>query len=181
MNKPASLRAALIAANPHLKTRPEALHTFIESGNIAATLGAGNGWRYHYTLSLLVTDYAGHPDSIFAPLIAWLRTHQPDLLLNQDDRQQIGFEVEVLDDQTYDIAIKLPLTESVVLSEADGRITATHRPEPTVPGINEDDDTVWSYFLNGEPVTWPPQDPDTFGTVSAPDTSSTTSSTGSHD
>lgn len=154
MNKPASLREALIASNPHLRQRPDSLFTFIESGTVAATMGSGNGWRYHYTLSLLLTDYAGHPDSVFAPLIAWVRDNQPDLLLNQDGKQQIGFEVDVLSDATYDIAIKLPLSESVVLTQgADGRITATHRAEPpALDAISADAPTVWQVIAGGEDV-----------------------------
>ncbi len=154
MNKIASLREALLASNPHLRQRPDSLFTFIESGTIAATMGRGNGWRYHYSLSLLLTDYAGHPDSVFAPLIAWVRDNQPDILLDQSGKQQIGFEVEVLSDATYDIAIKLPLSESVVLTQGtDGKITATHKAEPpALDAVSADAPTVWQVIAGGEDV-----------------------------
>jgi hypothetical protein len=150
MIKPASLREALIACNPALANAPETLYTFIEKGTVASSVGKTNGWRYHYTLNLLLTDFAGHPDSLFAPLIAWVRAHQPDLLLNQDDRKQIEFEVEVLDNETYDISIKLPLSESVVLSDVNGQLTATHMPEPKLDDYPEG--ITWELMVGG--VAW---------------------------
>lgn len=154
MIKPASLRAALIACNTALKTAPESFHTFIEQGTVRASMGRGNGWRYHYTLHILLTDFAGHPDSLFAPLIAWVRENQPDLLLGQDDKKEIGFEVDVLNDTTYDIAIKLPLSESVVLTEVDGQITATHTPEPKLDAY---EGWTWELFVKGVQIDWPPK------------------------
>lgn len=155
MIKPSSLREALIACNPSLETTPEALHTYISNGTAASTMGSGGGWRYHYTCEILLTDFAGHPDSIFAPLIAWVREYQPDLLLNQDDKKQISFEVEVLSDTTYDIAIKLPLSESVVLTTVDGQLIATHTPEPKFHDYPEG--ITWDLYVKGVSIPWPPE------------------------
>ncbi len=154
MIKQASLRAALIETNPALATEPEKLAVYIEGGRVAATLGRSNAWRYHYTLNITLIDWAGHPDSLFAPLLAWVRIHQPDLLLNPDTQNSIEFEVEILADQTYDIAIKLPLSESVVLSEIDGRLHATHTPEPKLHDYPEGID--WRLFVKGIAIDWPP-------------------------
>lgn len=154
MIKPSSLREALIATNPALKDAPDSLHTFIEGGTVASTMGNTGAWRYHYTLQILLTDFAGHPDSIFAPLIGWVREFQPDLLLNQDDKKQIQFEVELLSESTYDIAIKLPLSESVVLSTVDGKLVATHTPEPKFHDYPEG--ITWDLYVKGVHIDWPP-------------------------
>lgn len=162
MIKPASLREALIRANPHISTSPDNFALFIDEGEVHASLSHAQGWRYQYTLNIVLVDYAGHPDSIFAPLLAWVATHQSDLLQNPD-RPKISFEVEILNDQTYDIAIKLKLTESVVISTADGKaggaLIAQHMPEYVIEGM-EAPGAAWELYLHGVETEWPITDPD---------------------
>jgi len=89
-------------------------------------------------------------------------THQPDLLQNPD-RHKISFEVEILNDQTYDIAIKLKLTESVVITTQDGKPggppIAQHKPEPVIEGM-EAPGAGWALYLHGVETDWPITDPD---------------------
>jgi hypothetical protein len=119
MLKPASLRAALTAASPYLAQNPEALSVRIERGEIHSTMHGGLSFEYQYDLIALVTDYADHADMLFLPIIAWLRTAQPDILLNPDRRSDFAFEVDVLDAKKCDIEIRLSkLTERVTVSLA---------------------------------------------------------------
>lgn len=160
MIKPGSLREALITANPHMQTDPDHLAIFIDSGEIRAKLGTVTGWRYHYMLHIVICDYAGHPDSLVAPLLAWVARHQPDLL-QDPEKNKISFEVEILSDRTYDMLIKLPLSESVILSKKDGLTVATHKPEPVVPGM-EEYIGGWDLFVNGVATEWPIKNTDEF-------------------
>lgn len=134
MLKPASLRAHLTAALPDLQRDPENLAVFIHAGNVKSTLTASLSWEYGYTLRLLFLDYAGHVDAIIAPLLIWLRTHQPELLDNPTLREKaIRFDVEYLNSQALDLAIDLDLTERVICRPRDGvpgGLNLIHAMEP---------------------------------------------------
>lgn len=128
MIKPASLRAALVAAIPSLKVNPDALTVFIDRGSIAATGGRSLSFEYRYLCNALLLDFAGEADDVFIALVAWVRENQPDLVTNLDERANgITYEIDILSNSTVDISIKLTLTESVVVSvDADGKRTVTH-------------------------------------------------------
>jgi len=135
MIKPASIRAALAAACPHLAQNPETLHVFVEEGNVRSTMAGGFSCEYSYTLTLLITDYADSPDLLMIPLMAWLRRNQPDLLENFDrQRDHFSFQVDYLDHEKCDVEIKLrEITERVVVrlhGLVDG--TPTH-PDASIP------------------------------------------------
>lgn len=119
MIKPRSLRAALAAASRYLADNPEALHVRIERGEIHSTAAGGLSFEYAYDLVVLVTDYAGHPDTLFLPIVAWLHDAQPDLLENPARRTDFSFETDVLDGEKYDVEIRLAkMTERVTVSLA---------------------------------------------------------------
>lgn len=128
MIKPASLRAALVAAIPTLATDPDRLTVFIDAGHIAVTGTQTPSFEYRYTAHALVLDFAGEADHVFIAIVEWARTNQPDLVTNVDQRESgITFEADVLSNQTVDLSIKLQLTESVVVStDASGKRTISH-------------------------------------------------------
>jgi len=129
--KPASLRAHLTAALPELRRDPERCEVFIDRGSIVATAAPGISFEYRYTLNLLLTDFAGHPDSVMVPLIEWIARHQPEMLANPSLREQIAFEADILANDLVDLDIKLPLTERVgVHPRAGGGYDIEHYPEP---------------------------------------------------
>lgn len=131
MYKPASLRAFLTAANPELARDPDRLVVFIDEGNLRSTYAPGLSFEYAYTLNLVFTDYAGHPDAIMAPLLDWLRVHQPELLANFDTQHKIEFEADILANDAVDLSIKIPLTERVGTHERPGGgYDLVHYPEP---------------------------------------------------
>lgn len=162
MNKPDSLRHHLEASNPRLKRSPETLHVFIERGRIVASgmpgedeLAAGQfglGFRYSYELVLLVLEYGGHPDEIFAPILQWMARHQPQAFQNPETQKRaIVYEAEKLANDQIDIEIRLQLDEFVqVERRADGGLDLRHRLEddftPTVA------DTMRVLTINGQDV-----------------------------
>ncbi|MBS7724586.1 phage tail protein [Pseudomonas lalucatii] len=132
MNKPDSLRAHLLASVPELKHNPDRLLVFIDQGRIRSTATPGLSFEYGYSLNLILTDYAGHPDAVAVPLLAWLLVHQPELLLNQEKgKDAIAFEADVLANDKVDLSITLPLSERVIVKrQEDGSLSVTHAAEP---------------------------------------------------
>lgn len=132
MKKPASLRAALVAALPQLATDPDKLLVFIDAGSLHASYAPGLSYEYAYTLNLVITDYAGDPDAVMVPLLMWVRINQAELMDNADQRQSgISFEADILDNASCDLSIKLALTERVIVKDTGGGVLSiTHADEP---------------------------------------------------
>lgn len=134
MNKPESLRAHLLAAVPELKNNPDRLLVFIDNGSMRSTAAPGLSFEYSYTLNLILTDFAGHPDAIAIPLFAWVLVNQRELMENiQRGMDAIKFEADILDNSKVDLSITLPLTERVIVKpQADGTLQVSHPAEPVV-------------------------------------------------
>lgn len=150
MNKSESLRTHLLAAVPELRHSPDRLLVFIDKGKLRCTAAASLSWEYSYELQVILTDFAGHPDSVMLPLLAWVRTNQSELLANLDKSAQgIGFEADIIDRSKVDMAITLPLTERVVVKrQADGTYQVSHAPEPQYTEYQEP--ATWQVFAGGE-------------------------------
>lgn len=134
MNKPESLRAHLVAAVPELKRNPDRLLTFVDNGSMRSTAAPGLSFEYSYTLNIILTDFAGHPDAIAIPLFAWVLVNQRELMENQEKgRDAIKFEADILDNSKVDLSITLPLTERVIVKrQVDGTLQVSHPDEPVV-------------------------------------------------
>lgn len=132
MKKPGSLRQALVAALPYLERNPESLLVFIDKGSVIATYVPGLSFEYSYTLNVILTDYAGDPDTVMVPLLMWVRENQPELLDNVDLRSDgITFEADIINHDACDLSLTLKLTERVVIAESgDGRLDIVHVEEP---------------------------------------------------
>lgn len=151
MNKPRAVRDLLTSSVPHLKKNPDALHIFVENGTIVATGAESLSFEYQFDLIVLVTDYADHADTLIVPLLAYVREHQPELLMNPDKRDSgFKFRAEALNHETADIEITLTLTERVVVTITDGVANITHPPEPVEPDLSGP--TGWSMAINGVPL-----------------------------
>lgn len=133
MRKPDSLRTHLLAALPELQRDADRLLLFVDSGSVAGTFAPGGSFRYDYTLNLIGTDMAGDPDPVIYHLMQWVRREQPELLGNPARRQDIRFEVDVLANDKYDLSIKLPINEVVIVATDDGAPTFTNPPEDPPP------------------------------------------------
>ncbi|WP_085653279.1 phage tail protein [Pseudomonas sp. R26(2017)] len=132
MNKPESLRVHLLDRVPELRHNPDRLLIFIDNGKVRCTAAASLSFEYSYDLQVILTDFAGHPDSVMVPLLAWLRVNQSELLENLDKSAEgIKFEADLLDKSKVDMSLSLPLTERVVVRTDDaGNVTISHPGEP---------------------------------------------------
>jgi len=137
MLKPASLRAALVAALPDFARDPDRLVIFAEKGRIAARpsahgVPANLNFEYRYDLRVILLDFAGHTDQVILPVLRWLSINQPDLLQARvTANEAITFEAEFLSQSAADIELTLRLTEAVRIEEhANGGIDFHHLDEP---------------------------------------------------
>ena len=131
MYKPESRRALMTAVNPELARDPDRLVVFIDEGSMVSTFAEGLSFEYRYTLNLVFTDYAGHPDAIMVPLLTWIKVHQSELLANPSNRERIAFEADLLSNDAVDLSIKIPLTERVgVHPRPGGGHNVEHYTEP---------------------------------------------------
>ena len=147
MKKPQLLRDHLANACPDLATNPEKLTIFIERGNIVHTGTPALSFYYHYTLNIVVTDWADSTDVLMLPVVAWLKRHQPDLFDNPERRAKgFRFEAEIIDHQTVDVAIELDLTETVAVQGGTvggvNRLTTRHIGEPLLAGFEPSESVV---------------------------------------
>lgn len=153
MKKPADLRAHLADSVPCLAKDPDNLHVFVEDGNIVSRIGAGLSFEYRYTITLIVTDFTDHADTLIIPLLVWIAVNQPDLLQNPDKQTQaIRMKAEIIDRDIVDLEIKIDLTERVIVAaNPDGSYTATHPEEPPLPDLGGP--VGWQQlFVNGIPI-----------------------------
>ncbi|APC15101.1 phage tail protein [Pseudomonas frederiksbergensis] len=132
MNKPESLRAHLLKTVQDLRHNPDRLLIFIDNGKVRCTAAASLSFEYSFDLQVILTDFAGHPDSIMLPLLGWLSVHQSELLENlYKSAEGIQFEADILDNSKVDLSLTLPLTERVVVGKDDaGNTTIRHPGEP---------------------------------------------------
>ncbi|WP_182343362.1 phage tail protein [Comamonas koreensis] len=135
-----SLRTLIEAAVPDLKANPENLEVVATSGRAVGTMAKSLSFEYAYTIEVAVLDFTGHTDALFVPLMAWLRVHQPELLLNPTSQASgLQFRVELLNTAAADIGIRVPVTERVIVTADPShptRLICDHPAEPQVVGTN---------------------------------------------
>lgn len=151
MYKPNSLREHLSAALPELQRDPHRLIVLIAGGKIKSTASGSLSWRYDYTLRVLITDWAGHADAVFAPLLVWLQEHQWELLSN-NDKNGIRFDAEYLSPSTLDLLIELDLSEIVLVRERaspPGALELHHKQDAPGP-LDMPTREHWSFWLKDE-------------------------------
>lgn len=131
MNKPNSLREHLLNRVEGLKKNPDWLLIFIDAGSVRCTAATGLSFEYTYTLQVILTDFAGHPDSVFIPVLEWLRRHQPELLSNLErGKDAIAFEADILDGGKVDMSVSVALTERVIVQRLNnGQLDVCHPDE----------------------------------------------------
>jgi hypothetical protein len=144
MNKPESLRTHLLATVAELKHNADRLLIFIDNGKIRCTAASSLSFEYSFDLQVILTDFAGHPDSIMLPLLGWLSVHQAELLENLNKTADgIQFEADILDNSKVDLSLTLPLTERVIVGkDADGNTTLRHAGEPQRVAVFLDPDWI---------------------------------------
>lgn len=151
MKKAQDLRAHLAENVPALAKDPHGLHVFIEKGRVACRYGDTLSFEYRYEIQILVTDFADHADTITIPVLAWVATNQPDILLNTERQENVlRFEAEIIDHEKADISYTIEVSERVVVNFDGVTYTATHHGEPPLDELTGP--APWSIFLKGAPI-----------------------------
>lgn len=131
MKKPASLRAAIIAALPDLRAKPDDLRIYMRKGRIISRDGPALGFQYRYTVVIELIDFAGDPDSLFVAVLLWARRNQPDLIQAHGEKAGFRFDADPLSPTAVDIVIEIELDESVATRPRDeGGLELVHIDEP---------------------------------------------------
>ena len=154
MEKPKQIREVLTRCVPYLATNPDKLHLYIPTGGVESSGASSLSYEWQYPLTIGIEDFAGHPDQVMVPLLAWLRQHQPELMTNNERRKEgITFEAEYLANDLMDLIITVKLTERVRVWQNEQGIGWEHLPEPPEDPY---DGITWELFINGEYQPWPP-------------------------
>lgn len=129
MNKPKSLRDAIMAALPELRNEPGRLKLWVENGAVRARSTATYGFALQYPLSVLIEEAKTDIAIIALAITRWLRVNQPDLLAPNGDSFQ--FETDILDLKTADILFTINLTENIAVTpNQDGSWAVKYLAEP---------------------------------------------------
>lgn len=153
MRKIADLRAFLTAALPFLKREPERLQLYAEEGATSCTLGGGLSFQLGYKITGQLWDFAGHPDSVFVPLLEWIGRNQPELLASfKTNPEVITWRAEVLDADKVDFEFSFNVTERCrVVKRPNGQgADVEHLPEPHQ--VDQLDVRRWSLWVAGDKV-----------------------------
>lgn len=134
MNKLEAVREAIVAANPDLATNPDRFKIWADKGRLVSRRTSGLGFEWRFRANLLFEGLAGSPDDIAVPLLLWLRSAQPELLLNfEKGDQAIVFEAHILNAHSWDLLIQFDLSEGVTVTpKEDGGWNMVHLGEPPV-------------------------------------------------
>ncbi|MEK6367738.1 MAG: phage tail protein [Burkholderia gladioli] len=123
MNKPASLRAAILAAVPALVAAPDAMLMSISAGAVVSTGARSASFDYEYDCEVNLWATAADIDNVTIALLEWIRLNEPAIVANPDLwRTGFTFYANLLADDRVNLDIKLKLSESVMVSVgADGK------------------------------------------------------------
>lgn len=152
MIKPERLRELLTQTISHFISNPEKLILQYGEGQIYATGGKSLSFEYAYPLEVIAIDFPLHPDVFFVPILAFLHTEQQELLHNPEYRGKIIFEIDSNNNNTYDIYIRLPLTERVIVKENNGSYQAKHANEPQLTDHQPLKKWNLQVFVKGEEI-----------------------------
>lgn len=123
MRKLDLLRSWMTKALPFLERAPEALQLFADEGRVACTAaGGGLSYEWRYTITMQLWDFAGDPDHVIVPVLAWIGKYQRELLQSYaTNAQAIAFRAEVLDAGKVDLELRFEVSEGVqVVARPDG-------------------------------------------------------------
>lgn len=138
MRKLQSLRNAIVAVIPDLARKPENLLVFVEAGSVAAYYSSNDSHRVDYTANLVVLDFSGDIGVISATICNWLKTEQPELLLNPDRmKDSVTFEAELINHSAMDVSFKVKLEERVVVTDV-----VDWPEEPSMAGVAPETDVL---------------------------------------
>lgn len=132
MKKPNQLRKILEQSHADFVKNPDRLQLYVDGGQIIATGAPSFSFEYRYTLNVIATDYAGDLAALIVPMIAYLRTNQPEVFENPQMRENaFKFQVDYNNNDTADISFEIKLTERVVSKKDGDSVQIRYAKEPT--------------------------------------------------
>ncbi|WP_180060603.1 phage tail protein [Acinetobacter sp. YH12135] len=139
MKKPDSLKRHMINAVTELQRDPDRMLIFTDKGNVRCTLANGLSFEYVYELNFILTEYAGDLDAVMIPLLDWVRLNQHELLANlEKSKDAFKFETVILDNNTVDLSMTLPITERVIVKrQEDGTLNISFPDEEQYENATE--------------------------------------------
>ncbi len=169
MKKPHLLKDFLLNAILELQHNPDRLLIFVDDGRVRNLLASGLSFEYEYTLTLVLTEYAGDLATISVPIFDWLRVHQSELLANvEKSKSGLPFEAEILNNGSVDLVLKLPLTERVIVERQGGTIHISYPQEPQY-STAEPSSVVTMYDKDGAALaSWRSVDNDLYAVLDVP-------------
>lgn len=142
MRKLADLRAHILSNVPELRKNPEKLVTVIEEGQIEYWRGANLSHNYALPVRITTLDYSGDLDALVLPILSWLSYREPGV----DPMNAISFEAELLNNNSYDLAITVNITERVIVRATEAGLETEHvLPEPE---MQMNDDAEWQIIMD---------------------------------
>lgn len=131
MKKPNHLRKTLEQSVPDFVKNPDRLQLYVDGGQIIATGSHSFSFEYRYTLNVIVTDYAGDIAALIVPMLAYLRTNQPEIFENPQKRENaFKFQVDYNNNDTADIFFEIQLTERVISKKDGDNVQIKYAKEP---------------------------------------------------
>jgi len=127
------------------------LRLWVDKGSNIATLASSLSFEKQFSLNVAITGFRSDIDTLFVPVMAWLRDNQPDIL-SVEAGQKGGFSWTLLanDDGTQDVTMVLKLTERTQVKEVNGTLIAETLPEPLPPAFVTRPKEL---YINGELVS----------------------------
>mgnify|MGYP000960967636 CR=1 FL=1 len=133
MKKPNQLRKILEQSHADFVKNPDRLQLYVDGGQIIATGAPSFSFEYRYTLNVIATDYAGDIAALIVPMIAYLRTNQPEIFENPQMRENaFKFQVDYNNNDTADISFEIKLTERVVSKKEGENVQIRYAKEPVL-------------------------------------------------
>jgi hypothetical protein len=138
MSKAAKLREILVTALPELARNPDSLDIYMTGGRLRgrydSAINPDLSFQYDATLQIDLTGFRGSPAQFFLPVLLWLRRYEPAALQNPAIADnQLRYEIDIIDNETVDITMSLPMSEAVdVKPRVGGGHEMQERDEPPV-------------------------------------------------
>jgi P2 phage tail completion protein R (GpR) len=150
MHKPNLLRAWLLRAVPGLKDHPQKLHTYVDDGQIAMSVGEKLSYVYRYKLTVVIEDFSAESHNIFVPLLAWLSQYQPDIF--DDNGAGLSTNIDILDNDKGNFEFSIALWEIALVNQTSDGGWAVSYPTPPKFEAEFDPPTngarLWQLYLN---------------------------------
>jgi kynurenine formamidase len=131
MKKLTDARNHLLASGLQIKAKD--LLTFAEKGSVVAYQGTesqNRNFKIEYVAHLIVTDYAGDPQSLLFVMTDWVDANIPDR-----EPEALKFHVDVISHKAVDISIQINLSDTIAVDPVEGGTNLDHQPDADVRGI----------------------------------------------